>query len=179
VAVALIALAHNQRLVLEPVDEGDDVASVDAEAPGDGNLPPALAAGVGGSRRALTDPTLPIFHRHGRLDSSLRLWWARSFRLLPNQTFQVDEVIVAGGPWATRIPTRVRVHAPLPHGSAYDNVFMQNLYMRWARITDIHTLEDYRHPERTLDHPAEIGVVEARAEPISDTEPAPVARDTH
>jgi ketosteroid isomerase-like protein len=110
---------------------------------------------------------------------ALRLWWARSFRLLPNPTFQVDEVIVAGGPWATRIATRVRVHAPLPDGSAYDNVFMQNLYMRWARITEIHTLEDTAALQRTPDHLAEIGVGEARAEAISDTEPAPVATDTH
>jgi hypothetical protein len=34
-AVALIALTHHQRLVLESVDEGDDVASVDTQAPGD------------------------------------------------------------------------------------------------------------------------------------------------
>lgn len=34
-AVALIALADDQPLLLEPVDEGDDVASVDAQSPGD------------------------------------------------------------------------------------------------------------------------------------------------
>jgi ketosteroid isomerase-like protein len=107
---------------------------------------------------------------------ALRLWWARSFRLLPNPTFQVDEVIVAGGPWATRIATRVRVHAPLPGGSTYDNVFMQNLYMRWARITEIHTLEDTAALQRVLDHLAESGIAEARAAPITDTGAAPLAR---
>ena len=108
----------------------------------------------------------------------LRLWWARSFRLLPNPAFQVDEVIVAGGPWATRVATRVRVRAPLPDGSTYDNVFMQNLYMRWARITEIHTLEDTAALQRMLDALAESGIAEAHAEPITDTEPAPLARDT-
>src|ERR1700689_2577139 len=57
----------------------------------------------------------------------LRRWWERSFRLLPDVTFDVQEVIVAGGPWDTRIATRVRVHAPLPDGSSYENVFMQNM----------------------------------------------------
>jgi hypothetical protein len=71
----------------------------------------------------------------------------------------------------------VRVHATLPDGSAYDNVFMQNLYMRWARITEIHTLEDTAALQRMLDHLAESGVAEARARPISDTDPAPAATD--
>jgi hypothetical protein len=84
-------------------------------------------------------------------------------RLLPNPTFQVDEDIVASGPWATRIATRVRVHAPLPDGSTYDNVFMQNLYMPWARITEIHTLEDNAALYRMLDRLAANGVTEAHA----------------
>jgi ketosteroid isomerase-like protein len=110
---------------------------------------------------------------------ALRLWWARTFRLLPSPTFQVDEVIVAGGPWATRIATRVRVRARLPDGSTYDNVFMQNLYMRWARITEIHTLEDTAALQRMLDRLAESGIAEAHAEPITDPEPTPLARRTH
>jgi hypothetical protein len=77
--------------------------------------------------------TPPILHRHGRLDSSPRLWWARSFRLLPNPTFQVDEVIAAGGrvrPTSppgcastrrSRTALRQRVHAePLYAGAHRD-----------------------------------------------------------
>jgi hypothetical protein len=52
-----------------------------------------------------------------RTIDGLRRWWERSVRLMPNPTFEVDEVIVAGGPWAIRIATRVRVHAKLPDGS--------------------------------------------------------------
>jgi hypothetical protein len=52
---------------------------------------------------------------------------------------------------------------PLPDGSAYENVFMQNLSMRWARITDIHTREGRPVPchgapicvRRNPDHAAE------------------------
>jgi ketosteroid isomerase-like protein len=104
----------------------------------------------------------------------LRRWWERSFRLLPNVTFDVEEVIVAGGPWATRIATRVRVHAPLIDGSTYDNVFMQNMHMRWARITQIHTLEDTANLQRALDRIAASGVPEAHADPITDIAPEPV-----
>ena len=101
----------------------------------------------------------------------LRRWWERSVRLFPNPTFEVEEVIVAGGPWATRIATRVRVHAALPDGSAYDNVFMQNMAMRWARITEIHTLEDNAVLQRALDRMAETGQPEARQAPITDARP--------
>jgi ketosteroid isomerase-like protein len=98
----------------------------------------------------------------------LRRWWERATRLLPNPDFTVEEVIVAGWPWATRIATRVRVHAVLADGSAYDNIFMQNMSMRWARITEIHTLEDTATLQKALDHLAAAGIDEARAEPITD-----------
>jgi predicted ester cyclase len=47
----------------------------------------------------------------------LRRWWERSTKLLPNPEFQVEQVIVSGWPWATRIATRVRVHAVRPAGT--------------------------------------------------------------
>jgi len=93
--------------------------------------------------------------------------------LLPNPTFDVEEVIVAGGPWATRIATRVRIHTTLPDGSLYENVFMQNMHMRWARITEIHTLDDNVVPARALDRLAACGVPEAHESPIVDAAPPP------
>jgi ketosteroid isomerase-like protein len=99
---------------------------------------------------------------------ALRRWWERSARLFPAPAFEVEEVIVAGGPWDTRIATRVRVRAALPDGSAYDNIFMQNMTMRWARITDIRTLEDNAVLQRALDRIAESGQAEACARPITD-----------
>jgi|ERR1700689_3400483 ketosteroid isomerase-like protein len=98
----------------------------------------------------------------------LRRWWERSTKLLPNPDFTIEEVIVAGWPWATRVATRVRVRAVLADGSAYDNIFMQNLSMRWARITQIHTLEDTATLQAALDRLAEAGIDEAHADPITD-----------
>ncbi|HEY3843112.1 MAG TPA: nuclear transport factor 2 family protein [Acidimicrobiales bacterium] len=101
----------------------------------------------------------------------LRRWWERSFRLIKSPTFQVEEVIVSGGPWATRIATRVRVRATLVDGSDYENVFMQNMRMRWARITEIHTLEDTAALQRALDRVGASGINEALAPPVTDAAP--------
>jgi ketosteroid isomerase-like protein len=98
----------------------------------------------------------------------LRRWWERSTRLLPKPTFTIEELIVAGWPWNTRIATRVHVHTVLEDGSAYDNIFMQNLSMRWARITAIHTLEDTATLQAALDKLAAAGISEAHADPITD-----------
>jgi hypothetical protein len=49
---------------------------------------------------------------------------------------------------------------------------MQNMTMRWARITEIHTLEDNVVLQRALDRIAESGNPEAHEAPITDTQPA-------
>lgn len=103
---------------------------------------------------------------------ALRRWWERSFRLFTDPRFSVDEVIVAGPPWNTRIATRVHIRAALPDGSAYENVFMQTMHMRWARITEVHTLEDTAVLEGALDALAASGVAEAHAAPIADQKAA-------
>jgi ketosteroid isomerase-like protein len=99
----------------------------------------------------------------------LRRWWERSFRLLPHADFEVQEVIVAGWPWNTRIATRVKVHATLADGSSYDNIFMQNMAMRWARITELHTLEDTATLQAALGRLAAAGIDEAHAAPVTDS----------
>jgi ketosteroid isomerase-like protein len=108
--------------------------------------------------------------------AALRLWWQRGARLLPGPSFAVEEVIVAGWPWSTRIATRVRVTAALPGGTRYENVFMQFMRMRWAKITQIRTLEDNMVLQRALDAVAAAGVTEAHAAPITDDLDAAPAR---
>ena len=49
---------------------------------------------------------------------------------------------------------------------------MQNMTMRWARITEIHTLEDNVVLQRALDRIAESGNPEAHDAPIADTQAA-------
>ena len=62
------------------------------------------------------------------------------------------------------------VHVTLPDGLTCDNVFMQNIHMRWARITEIHTLEDERGAPACPRRIAAGGNTEARDEPATDTE---------
>jgi ketosteroid isomerase-like protein len=100
--------------------------------------------------------------------AALRMWWQRSFRILPDARFDVQEVIVSGWPWNTRIATSVIVTAPLPDGSRYENIIHQFLHMRWARITEIRTLEDTVRLQRALDVVAASGNEEAHAPPITD-----------
>jgi ketosteroid isomerase-like protein len=109
---------------------------------------------------------------------AVRQWQERGSRLLGRPVFEVEEVIVAGSPRATRIATRVRVRATLPDGSGYENVFMQNMRMRWARITEIHTLEDTAVLQQALDRLADGGIAEAHAAPITDTSALAVAART-
>lgn len=104
---------------------------------------------------------------------AMRRWGERSARLIPGAKFRVDDVIVAGPPWATRISTRVTVRAQLPNGENYENVFMQMMRMRWARITEIHTLEDTAVLNAALDSLAASGIAEAHAAPIGDESVAP------
>lgn len=102
--------------------------------------------------------------------AALRLWWQRIDRLLPGTTFDVDDVLVAGWPWATRVATSVTVNAGLPDGTRYQNVITQFIRMRWGKITEVRTLEDTVVLQRALDALAAAGVAEAHADPITDSE---------
>jgi ketosteroid isomerase-like protein len=103
---------------------------------------------------------------------ALRRWWERCFRLLPDTQFVVEDVLVAGWPWNTRVATAVTVDVGLADGSRYQNVVNQFLRMRWGKITEVRTLEDTAVLERTLDRLAAAGIEEAHAAPITDTAPA-------
>jgi ketosteroid isomerase-like protein len=102
----------------------------------------------------------------------MRLWWERVFRLLPGGHFELDEVIVAGWPWSTRVATAATVRVPLPDGSRYENHVHQIVHMRWAKITRIRTLEDTALLQRALDVMAAAGHPEAHAAPITDADAA-------
>ncbi|AOS62101.1 nuclear transport factor 2 family protein [Actinoalloteichus hymeniacidonis] len=115
------------------------------------------------------------YHFHGdhalsgerHTKAALRAWWERCFRLMPSPTFRVEEVLVTGPPWATRVATRVTVSAQILDGSDYENVVTQFLRMRWGKITEVRTLEDTVVLQRVLDRLAAAGIAEAHAAPIT------------
>jgi len=97
---------------------------------------------------------------------ALRRWWERCFRLLPDTGFEVQDILVSGWPWNTRVATAVTVHVGVVDGTRYDNIVHQFLRIRWGRITEVRTLEDTAVLEKTLDRLAAAGYAEAHAEPI-------------
>jgi ketosteroid isomerase-like protein len=99
---------------------------------------------------------------------ALRRWWERCFRLLPDTRFDVEDILVAGWPWNTRVATAVTVNVGVVDGSRYQNVVHQFLRIRWGKITEVSTLEDTAVLEKTLDRLAAAGYAEAHAAPITD-----------
>jgi ketosteroid isomerase-like protein len=91
---------------------------------------------------------------------------------LPDTTFDVQDVLVAGWPWNTRVATAVTVDVGVADGSRYHNVVHQFLRMRWGKITEVRTLEDTAVLAKTLDRLAAAGYAEAHAAPITDRLPA-------
>ena len=122
----------------------------------------------------LADDFVYVFHgehalggRRTTRDAMIR-WWERTLRLLPGARFDVQDVLVNGGPWRTRVATRARVSGRLPDGSRYENTVFQFLILRWGKVTDIETVEDLQVLRRALDVVAASGVAEALEPPIRD-----------
>ncbi|MFI6324560.1 nuclear transport factor 2 family protein [Nonomuraea sp. NPDC050556] len=103
---------------------------------------------------------------------AMRRWWERTARLLPGTRFDVKDIVVRGWPWSTTVAARVDVRVTLADGSNYNNTFMQFVHMKWARIDEVHTLEDTAVLQDALDRLYAAGYEEAHATPITDREPA-------
>jgi ketosteroid isomerase-like protein len=93
-------------------------------------------------------------------------WFARLFRLFPDVRFNVRDVLVAGWPWRTRVVAVIDVTIPSEPG--YRNVVIQQLELRWGRVTRIVNLEDTQRLADLLRRRAEDGNLEACAAAITD-----------
>lgn len=120
----------------------------------------------------LADEFIYVFHGEhalgGRRTSrdAMNRWWERTLRLLPGAQFALEDVLVNGPPWRTRVATRARVSGDLPDGTRYDNTVFQFLTLRWGRVTEVETVEDLQVLQHALAIVAASGVDEALAEPI-------------
>jgi ketosteroid isomerase-like protein len=136
--------------IFERINAGDYAAMVDGLAPtfsytfhGDHAL---------GGRRTSRD--------------AMVAWWERTLRLLPETRFDVQDVVVNGPPWKTRVAVRSFVSGALPDGTRYENTVFQFISLVWGRVTSIETVEDLQVLERALRTVADAGNAEALAEPI-------------
>lgn len=140
------------RAIFECINEGDYLVMVDGLAPtfsyhfhGDHAL---------GGRRTTREAMIR--------------WWERVGRLLPGARFDVQDVLVSGWPWRTRIAVRSLVSGDLPDGSRYENTVMQFMTLERGGITSVETVEDLQVLERALRIVAESGNAEAREPAIVD-----------
>jgi ketosteroid isomerase-like protein len=105
--------------------------------------------------------------------SSMKLWFERIYRLVPDAKLHPQMIVVEGPPWNTRIMTYVKFNGTLPPvgqqpGMRYENEVMQLLSLKWGRIHSVLTIEDTLRFARILPLLTKAGVAEATALPISD-----------
>jgi ketosteroid isomerase-like protein len=79
-------------------------------------------------------------------------WFRTVGQRLPGLTFQVEDTLVGGWPWNTRVAVRLAISAPLPDGTTYRNQAVQWLRLRWGRMVDDWVLEDTLALQQALDH---------------------------
>lgn len=99
---------------------------------------------------------------------SMIRWWQRVLDLLPGARFDIQDVLVNGGPWQTRIAVRASIAGDLPGGVRYENTVFQFMTLAWGKVISVETVEDLQVLERALAAVAENGKPEALAAPISD-----------
>lgn len=120
----------------------------------------------------LADEFVYVFHgehalggRRTTREAMIR-WWERTLRLLPGARFDIQDVLVAGFPWRTRVATRALVSGVLPDGTTYANTVFQFLTLRWGKVTEVETIEDLQALQRALAAVAASGIDEALSAPI-------------
>lgn len=99
--------------------------------------------------------------------ASQRRWFERLFRLLADIEFTVQDVLVGGWPWRTRVIALLTTKGTTG-GIPFRNEFAQTIELRWGRITRVNVVEDTETMAEILGRLAASGVEEATAPPIAD-----------
>lgn len=92
-------------------------------------------------------------------------WYERLLRLLPDLTFHVDAITVAGWPWATRVVVEWRDEAL---GGAYRNQGVNVIELAWGKVRAIRIHCDTEAMAAALAGLAAQGTDEAQAPALVD-----------
>lgn len=92
---------------------------------------------------------------------SVRLWFERLGRVLPNLHLSVTHMYAKGWPWKTVVMVRWDAHADLLDGSVYRNRGVHFIYLRWGKVYEMVVYEDTQAIAHALRRQAEAGVKEA------------------
>ena len=97
---------------------------------------------------------------------TLRLWFERLARVLPNLHLTVNKIWVKGWPWNTTVVVQWDGTATLIDGGPYIQHAVHLITLRWGKIIALDVFEDSQAVARALSAQAEAGVEEAAAAPI-------------
>ena len=125
----------------------------------------------------LLEPAVPnVHHRFGgahaiggeRHDKeTLRRWFERLGRVLPNLHLKINNIWVKGWPWHTTVFVQWDGTAKLLNGDAsYFNRGLHVITLRWGKVCALDVFEDSQEVARGLAAQAAAGLEEAVAEPI-------------
>ena len=131
-----------------------------------------------GDFMAMVDGLAPAFeyHFHGQhalggkrtSRAGMIRWWERVLELLPGARFEVQDVLVNGCPWRTRIAVHASISGALPSGAHYENTVFQFMTLSWGKVVSVETVEDLQKLESALADVAAAGNPAALAAPIMD-----------
>jgi ketosteroid isomerase-like protein len=102
--------------------------------------------------------------RHDR--DTLRLWFERLARVLPNLQLTINNIWVQGWPWHTMVFVQWDGTATLLNGDPYRQHAVHIITLRWGKIHELDVFEDSQAVSRALAAQAAAGLEEAAAEPI-------------
>lgn len=103
-----------------------------------------------------------------RSREAFRDWLERLFRLFPELTFTIDDVMATGPPWNTRLAISWTDRGTAADGVDYENEGVHLLRLTWGRLVELEATLDTQHLERTLNRMADAGIEEAAADPIEE-----------
>ena len=102
--------------------------------------------------------------RHDR--ETLRRWFERLARVLPNLRLEIKEIWVEGWPWHTMVFVQWDGTATLLDGGGYSQHAIHVITLRWGKIAALDVFEDSQEVARALVAQAAAGLDEALAQPI-------------
>jgi len=102
--------------------------------------------------------------RHDR--DTLRRWFERLARVLPDLKLRINSIWVKGWPWNTTVFVQWDGSATLLNGGPYRQHAVHMITLRWGKIHALDVFEDSQEIARALDIQAEAGLDEAVAPQI-------------
>ena len=102
--------------------------------------------------------------RHDR--ETLRRWFERLARVLPNLRLEIKEIWVEGWPWHTMVFVQWDGTATLLNGGGYSQHAIHVITLKWGKIHALDVFEDSQEVARALVAQAAADLDEALAQPI-------------